>query len=101
MIHDHLFAGTNFGEVRNSEYREAVSALQPNVAEASTLGYVSITALRFHVHQAYVIVIGNGRKQSTKTARVIIPMMIRARPSGSICCGSGWRTRSMTASKMT
>ena len=36
MIHDHLFAGTNFGEVRNSEYREAVSALQPNVAE----GYV-------------------------------------------------------------
>src|ERR1041385_9214985 len=46
----------------------------------------------------YVIVIGNGRKHSANTINVTIPIAMRSAPSGSICSGCGWRTRSMIRS---
>lgn len=52
--------------------------------------------LKFVGHR-HVIVIGNGKKQSTKTIKVTTPMISRARPRGSIVSGCGWRTRSITA----
>jgi len=48
-----------------------------------------------------LIVIGNGTKHSANTISVMIPITVRARPSGSIFFGGGCRTRSITASSTT